>query len=132
MTDGRNERVNLTTWTGIAIKVVFLSYFRPELYKLYQFPLPSIAKSKKSIYNNTKFDSFGDKYLSQGLIAILRKITQVTAAEREVGERGGGGASTPATATRQSDTAEYLSQQKRSIDLMLFYYWPDIFDVGTT
>ena len=37
-------------------------------------------------YNNTKFDSFVDTYLSQGLIAILRKITQVTAAEREVGE----------------------------------------------
>ena len=46
MTDGRNERVNLTTWTGIAIKVVIRSYFRPEVYKLYQFPLPSIAKSK--------------------------------------------------------------------------------------
>ena len=46
MTDGRNERVNLTTLTGIAIKVVIRSYFRPEVYKLYQFPLPSIAKSK--------------------------------------------------------------------------------------
>ena len=50
---------------------------------------------QKSSYNNTKFAILGDKYLSQGLIAILRKITQVNAAEREVGE--GGGACTPAT-----------------------------------
>ena len=46
MTDIRNERVNLTKRTGIAIKVVIRSYFRPEVYKLYQFPLPSIFKSK--------------------------------------------------------------------------------------
>ena len=46
MTDGRNERVNLTTLTGIAMKVVIRSYFRPVVYKLYQFPLLSIAKSK--------------------------------------------------------------------------------------
>ena len=39
---------------------------------------------------------FGDKYLSQGLIAILRKIKQVTAAEKKVVERGGGGRVTPA------------------------------------
>ena len=60
------------------------------MYKLYQFTLPSIAESKNFIYNKTKFNIFGDKYLSQGLIAILRK-TRVTAAEREVGERGGRG-----------------------------------------
>ena len=46
MSDGRNERVNLTTGTGIAIKYVILSYLRPEVYKLYQFALPSIAKTK--------------------------------------------------------------------------------------
>ena len=52
-------------------------------------------------YNNTKFDSFVDKYLSQGLIAILRKITQVTAAEREVGERRGGCPSFPPPPTTE-------------------------------
>ena len=40
MSDGRNERVNLTTSMGIAIKVVIRSYFRPEVYTLYQFGLP--------------------------------------------------------------------------------------------
>ena len=75
MTDGRNERVNITTRTSIAIKVVIRSYFRPEVYKLYHFHC----------------------------------LTQVTAAEREVGERGGGGgASTP----RQSDTPENTYHSK--------------------
>ena len=46
MSDGRNERVNLTTRTGIPIKLVIRSYLRPEAYKLYQFALPSIAKAK--------------------------------------------------------------------------------------
>ena len=43
-----------------------------------------------------------DKYLSQGLIAILRKITQVTTAERE------GGLAPP----RQSDTRENTYHSK--------------------
>ena len=41
----------------------------------------------KSIFNNTKFDIFGDKYLRQVLIAILRD----TAAVSREAERGGGG-----------------------------------------
>ena len=32
---------------------------------------------QKSIFNNTKFAIFGDKYLSQDLIVILRNITQL-------------------------------------------------------
>ena len=49
MSDGRNERVNLTTSMGIAIKVVIRSDFRPEMYKLYQFGLPSIPKAKNLV-----------------------------------------------------------------------------------
>ena len=50
MSDGRNERVNLTTSIGIAIKVVIRSYnCRPEVYKLYQFPLPSIPEAKNLV-----------------------------------------------------------------------------------
>ena len=49
MSDGRNERVNLTTSIGIAVKVVIRSYFRPEVYKLYQFGLPSIPKAKNLV-----------------------------------------------------------------------------------
>ena len=79
--------------------------------------IKGLTKLHESIFNNSKFDILGDKYLSQGLIAISRKITQVTAAER------GGRAGRP---------REHLSQQTRSIDPMLFYCWPDIFDVGTT
>ena len=50
MSDGRNERVNLTTSMSIAIKVVSRSYFRPEVYKLYQFGLPSIPKAKNLVW----------------------------------------------------------------------------------
>ena len=49
MSDGRNERVNLTTSIGIAVKVVIRSYFRPEVYELYQFGLPSIPKAKNLV-----------------------------------------------------------------------------------
>ena len=49
MSDDRDERVNLTTSIGIAIKVVIRSYFRPEVYKLYQFGLPSIPKAKNLV-----------------------------------------------------------------------------------
>ena len=57
MWDGHNERVNLTTSIGIAKKIVIQSYFRPELYKLYQFCLPSIPKIKNlvSIIGNLIF-----------------------------------------------------------------------------
>ena len=101
MTDGRNERVNLTTWTGIAIKVVIRAYFRPEVYKLYQFTLPSIAESKNLfiIIRNLTF-------LEINILAILRKITQATAAKREVEE--GGGLAPP----RQSDTRENTYHSK--------------------
>ena len=47
--DGRNKRFNLTTSMGIAIKVVIRSYFRQEVYKLYQFGLPSIPKAKNLV-----------------------------------------------------------------------------------
>ena len=49
MSDDRNERVNLTTSMGIVIKVIIGSYFRPEVYKLYQFGLPSIPKAKNLV-----------------------------------------------------------------------------------
>ena len=41
---------------------------------------------QKSILINTKFAIFGDKYLSQDLIVILRNITQL----RQVRKRGVG------------------------------------------
>ena len=83
------------------------------MYKLYQFPLPSIARSKNLFIIIRNFDIFGDKDLSQGLIAILRKITQVTAAERKVGEQGGGGlAPLRQSDTQQSDTREYTYHSK--------------------
>ena len=44
---------------------------------------------KKSIFNNKKFAIFGDKYLSQDLIVILRNITQLCQVrQRGVGEGG--------------------------------------------
>ena len=44
---------------------------------------------QKSIFNNTKFAIFGDKYLSQDLIVILRNITQLCQVrQRGVGEGG--------------------------------------------
>ena len=75
---------------GIAIKVVIRSYFRPEVYKLYQFGLPSIPKAKNLVLIIRNL-IYWNKYLSQGLIAILRKMTQATAAERW----GSGGRGTP-------------------------------------
>ena len=62
------------------------------------------------MYKLYQFDIFLHKYLSQGLIAILRKITQVTAAEREVDERRWGLA--PPPPPRQSDTRENNSHSK--------------------
>ena len=44
---------------------------------------------QKSIFNNTKFAIFGDKYLSQDLIVILPNITQLSQVrQRGVGEGG--------------------------------------------
>ena len=44
---------------------------------------------QKSNFNNTKFAIFGDKYLSQDLIVILRNITQLCQVrQRGVGEGG--------------------------------------------
>ena len=48
------------------------------------------CRGQKSIFSNTKFDIFGDKYLSQDLIVILRNITQLCQVrQRGVGEGGG-------------------------------------------
>ena len=47
------------------------------------------CRVQKSIFNNTKFAIFGDKYLSQDLIVILRNITQLCQVrQRGVGEGG--------------------------------------------
>ena len=44
---------------------------------------------QKSIFNNTKFAIFEDKYLSHDLIVILRNITQLCQVrQRGVGEGG--------------------------------------------
>ena len=44
---------------------------------------------QKSNFNNTKFAIFGDKYLSQDLIVILRNITRLCQVrQRGVGEGG--------------------------------------------
>ena len=44
------------------------------------------CRVQKSIFDNTKLAIFGDKYLSQDLIVILRNITQL----RQVRQRGVG------------------------------------------
>ena len=45
------------------------------------------CRLQKSIFYNTKFAIFGDKYLSQDLIVILRNITQLCQVrQRWVGE----------------------------------------------
>ena len=47
------------------------------------------CRVQKSIFNNTKFAIFGDKYLSQDLIVILCNITQLCQVrQRGVGEGG--------------------------------------------
>ena len=47
------------------------------------------CRVQKSIFNNTKFAIFGDKYLSQDLIVILRNLTQLCQVrQRGVGEGG--------------------------------------------
>ena len=47
------------------------------------------CRVQKSIFNNTKLAIFGDKYLSQELIVILRNITQLCQVrQRGVGEGG--------------------------------------------
>ena len=47
------------------------------------------CRVQKFIINNTKFVIFGDKYLSQDLIVILRNITQLCQVrQRGVGESG--------------------------------------------
>ena len=47
------------------------------------------CRVQKSIFNNIKFAIFGDKYLSQNLIVILRNITQLCQVrQRGVGEGG--------------------------------------------
>ena len=81
---------------GHCNKSCYLVIFQARSVKIILISIAFNRQVRKSIYNDKKFDIFGDKYLSQGLIAILRKITQVTAAERS--ERaGGGGASSPTT-----------------------------------
>ena len=53
---------------------------------------------QKSNFNNTKFAIFGDKYLSQDLIVILRNITQLCQVrQRGVGEGVNHSASPPST-----------------------------------
>ena len=47
------------------------------------------CRVQKSNFNNTKFAIFGDKYLSQDLIVILRNITLLCQVrQRGVGESG--------------------------------------------
>ena len=41
------------------------------MYKLYEFAMPLTTKGQKSTFNNTKFDIFEDRYLSQDLTSIL-------------------------------------------------------------
>ena len=72
---------------GHAINYIIRSYFTPELYELYQCAMPFTAESKNLFLINTTFAIFGDKYLSQDLIVILRNITQLCQVDRE----GGGG-----------------------------------------
>ena len=57
------------------------------MYKLYQCAMPFTADSKNYIFNNTKIAIFGNKYLSQDLIVILRNTHTVVSSEAE---RGGG------------------------------------------
>ena len=48
------------------------------------------CRVQKFIFNNAKFAIFGDKYLSQNLIVILRNTTQLCQVrQRGVGEGGG-------------------------------------------
>ena len=47
------------------------------------------CRVQKSNFDNTKFAIFGDKYLSQDLIVILRNITRLCQVrQRGVGEGG--------------------------------------------
>ena len=63
---------------------------------------------QKSNFNNTKFAIFGDKYLSQDLIVILRNITRLC----QVRQRGVGEGGYP--------------------DTMLVQCWKSVIDDGTT
>ena len=69
---------------------------------------------QKSNFNNTEFAIFGDKYLSQDLIVILRNITRLC----QVRQRGVG-------------ANQYIGLNKINIHPMLAYCWPIVYDHGS-
>ena len=82
------------------------------------------CRVQKSIFSNTKSAIFGDKYLSQDLIVILRNVTQLCQVkQRGVGE---GGEPSPTDCWRTRTP----TQLSRGIDPMLFLCCADVEDGG--